>query len=476
MRVKILIADDERMLRLSLISMLEELFPGEHMCVQAKNGRELLALAAEQQPDIAFVDIRMPLLDGLGALRELHTVSPQTQAVILSGYSSFEYAQAAVGLNVQEYLLKPVSTETLQKSVETARRRIADRQGAAGRQFAHAAAAAWNRPPEQMEYSTEMGGRLTLLLLMTSDWATGAAQYRKLVRGDLTGRLSQGLMYALLHTDSGDTAIVVKGDPTGLRARLQELAGSALSGVALPIQSLAALSAARLQCERAVAVRSCVQFGKIMVLNDATIRQAERFAPLSGALCELCTAFRDRQALDYKNVLNRIYRCEACRALWQQAEPASLRGFLQARLGEGAVDTGDYRAFVRSLMDFADRIYQTSDTVPNDPIEKAKAYIRQHYMADLGIGCMAELLGISPNYFSRIFSERENTTFIRYLTEVRIENAKRLLKSRPQLTVQQVAQQVGYSSVRHFTKTFTKVVGRLPSAYQNGEKTAAEQV
>ena len=113
--MKILIADDERMVRLSFISMCEELYPGMHEFIEARNGKEMFSLGKEQQPDLAFVDIRMPLMDGLTAIEELSGLCQQTQFIILSGYSDFAYAQKAIQLGARDYLLKPPSLDDIRK-------------------------------------------------------------------------------------------------------------------------------------------------------------------------------------------------------------------------------------------------------------------------------------------------------------------------------------------------------------------------
>ena len=89
----ILIADDEKMIRLSLQSMLEELYPNEHMYIHASNGQAAIAQVQKLPPDIAFLDIRMPLMNGLEALETCRKLSPSTKWIILSGYADFEYAQ-----------------------------------------------------------------------------------------------------------------------------------------------------------------------------------------------------------------------------------------------------------------------------------------------------------------------------------------------------------------------------------------------
>ena len=95
----ILIADDEIMLRLSLQSMLEELYPNEHIYIHASNGEAAVTQVRKLPPDIAFLDIKMPLMNGLEALDLCRKISPSTKWVILSGYADFEYAQQAIRMS-----------------------------------------------------------------------------------------------------------------------------------------------------------------------------------------------------------------------------------------------------------------------------------------------------------------------------------------------------------------------------------------
>lgn len=118
--MKIVIADDERMARMVLISMLRELYGETVEIKEARNGRDLLGVVETFQPEIALIDIKMSEMDGLKAISEIHTISPQTQNIIISGYADFSFAQTAISLNVVSYLLKPVSIELLEKAARKA--------------------------------------------------------------------------------------------------------------------------------------------------------------------------------------------------------------------------------------------------------------------------------------------------------------------------------------------------------------------
>ena len=78
----------------------------------------------EETPDIAFVDIRMPYLDGLRAIAECKKYSKWTEYVVVSGYSDFAYAQTGIGLGITEYLLKPVDEEQLRPVIEQLQQKL----------------------------------------------------------------------------------------------------------------------------------------------------------------------------------------------------------------------------------------------------------------------------------------------------------------------------------------------------------------
>jgi two-component system response regulator YesN len=111
--MRILVADDERPARFVLRSLLEELgFPPESV-EEAVDGRGLVEAATARRADCAFVDVRMPGMDGLAAVEAAAPACPSTRWVIVSSYAEFEYARQAIHLGVTEYLLKPVRLEEL---------------------------------------------------------------------------------------------------------------------------------------------------------------------------------------------------------------------------------------------------------------------------------------------------------------------------------------------------------------------------
>jgi two-component system response regulator YesN len=119
--MKVLIADDEAPARFLLRSFLEDEGFSPAEIGEAGDGRELVRMALEGRPRLCFVDIRMPGMDGIEALRTCVPQAPGIFWVIVSSYGEFEYARAALRLGVTEYLVKPVAPGDLRACLERCR-------------------------------------------------------------------------------------------------------------------------------------------------------------------------------------------------------------------------------------------------------------------------------------------------------------------------------------------------------------------
>ena len=116
--MKIIIADDEAPARFLLRSFLEDEGFASGDIGEAGDGSELVRMTLAEKPRLCFVDIRMPGMDGIEALRLCVPQSPGTFWVIVSSYGEFEYARAALRLGVTEYLVKPVAPGDLRACLE----------------------------------------------------------------------------------------------------------------------------------------------------------------------------------------------------------------------------------------------------------------------------------------------------------------------------------------------------------------------
>ncbi len=104
-------------------------------------------------------------------------------------------------------------------------------------------------------------------------------------------------------------------------------------------------------------------------------------------------------------------------------------------------------------------------------VERMIQHFQNHYMEEIDLGSYAEELGFSAAYLTKIFKRYAGMTPMRFLTTIRISNAKKLLDT-TDLSVQQIGERVGYNDQFHFSKTFSKITGMSPMAFRNRRNTA----
>lgn len=128
--MQIVIIDDEPLARVTLISMLADCPIKTQVVAEGSKGQDVMILTQKWQPDICFVDIRMPGWDGLKGIKEAKAHSPHTLWIILTGFSEFEYAKEAINLGVSCFLLKPIDPVELNQVISTLSAQILSRHGA----------------------------------------------------------------------------------------------------------------------------------------------------------------------------------------------------------------------------------------------------------------------------------------------------------------------------------------------------------
>ena len=126
----------------------------------------------------------------------------------------------------------------------------------------------------------------------------------------------------------------------------------------------------------------------------------------------------------------------------------------------------DVCAFLRTtILESLKNSIENHGRISGRPISRAKQYIKERFRENISISDIAEQEGFNVSYFSTLFKKETGQTFIEYLTAVRMEEAKRLLKE-TNLSVALICESVGYSDLKHFTATFRKSSGIKPSEYR----------
>ncbi len=113
-----LIADDEPIIREGILKTIDWKALNIEVVAEAEDGEEALDYVSSHQIHIALVDLNMPILNGLSFIRKLKEILPMCRVIIISGFDKFDYAQEAIRLEVDDYLLKPINAELLHSSLE----------------------------------------------------------------------------------------------------------------------------------------------------------------------------------------------------------------------------------------------------------------------------------------------------------------------------------------------------------------------
>ncbi len=113
--VKVFLVEDEVIIRHGIRDNIDWASHGFEFAGEAGDGEYAYPLILKAQPDILVTDIKMPFMDGLELSRLVKKALPRTRIIVLSGYNEFEYAKEAIDIEVEQYLLKPVNAEELDK-------------------------------------------------------------------------------------------------------------------------------------------------------------------------------------------------------------------------------------------------------------------------------------------------------------------------------------------------------------------------
>jgi two-component system response regulator YesN len=492
--MNIIVADDERLARITLISMLTEIGVDKNIIREAKNGEELYEMIKKKKPSIAFVDIQMPKMNGLESIKKAKEISPRTNWIILTGFSRFDYAKEAIKLGVSHYLLKPVMPEELKSVYNEILDEYNEKIRIANADFNNEVVAMLyhrnydftrsemqqepriflggilcvdnsQRNIAKIEYQSKVLGLIDEVMgeIVTKNTNIGyvnvsnesiAIVFRFLRKNDvktknIVDKFFKRLMYKMRESDSCNSAYtLVYTDYTSSFKQMKHMMKSIIENMNL----------------RAI---SGINKEYVMKFKRGDL-EADSCNKISDEVVALSTAYRQYQYLKYNSALEKLSMLINNNGVQADSEVAdNIRLYLSTTME--CDFSGQGKMYLKKIAAKGEDILKISkkNNVPEDIIEQIKGFVSQNYMLDINEKNIASNLGITPNYLSSLFHEKTGTTFIKYLTKIRIMKAKELLIANPNMNVQTIAKQIGYYSTSYFTKTFKKYYNISPSQYRN---------
>lgn len=548
--LKIFLAEDEVVVRETIKRMIpwEEL--GFELVGEAADGEMALPLLIRQQPDLLITDIKMPFMDGLTLARLAKKEIPGLKVVILSGYDDFNYAKQAIGIGVEDYLLKPITKNALierlseirsryehektqKEYYEKFQREMQAYEKNSSRDFFEALVGGSMDMMEVYKRAEKLGLDIVaeaynvLIFTMNCDedfsgqrdeYSSWEAESLELLENFFAGHSSA----MLFRSNIFSYGVLLKGQREAIeentRACVDEIRKilSRQDGrrewflaVGQSVERLSQIQKSYHTASRAFSQRylydenilyydemetmehpggqaetednAYLQKVDVNALNPAILQKF-----LSNGLQEETETFvkdyfyaigqEPMESLVFRNyvILNvRFSVISFIKGLGcdtNEMESADT----EEVLAESGKNMESAIAYAKKMISQAIEIRDQNSGNKNRSILKtAVDFIDSHYMdEEISLNTVANVANVSSNHFSALFSQNMGQTFIEYLTTLRMNKAKELLRCTG-MRSSEIAGEIGYKDAHYFSYLFKKTQGMTPSDYRKAREEKA---
>ncbi len=410
MTYKIMLADDEPIMRKALQSLIDWKKMDCEIVSVAENGQEVLSVLEELRPDILITDIKMPGADGIEISKYIWERRLPTKVILLTAYADFSYAQSAIRYNVVEYVTKTGAFDELLRAVERCKMFLAE---------------------SRMLTSEEKETKIENF-------------FRGVYDGNIYSEID--IKYDQLDLDKGSYAVLFFKflmDDTIERMRRVRLYDSLKNFFHLAF-SEQMIHGMFYKKDMYGLLLKCCAGPEIMKIN----------------LKETCTKVMDMmdnfmELYVYVGVSKIHDHIEELSDAYEEAQSA-LNHSLFEKSEKLNFYTEDMKNEAMPIIS-----YDTKQHLVKESLE----YIDKHFQEQMSVSDISRALGTSASYLSRIFKESTGETLIRTMNHKRIEKAKEYL-TETDFKVYEVADILGFENVTYFSRFFKKHTGMSPKDYK----------
>lgn len=502
----ILIVDDETAIKKGLSMLIQKALPNCVIDGTASDGAEAMEMIKRSPPDIVITDIKMPVCSGLELSQFLYENYPDVKIIMLTGFADFEYAQTAIQYRVSDYLLKPTSKEKLVAAISKIQSEIGELRRKRGFLQKNSALflehtlqeiASGAFPDESLEsilprWPASRSHFYCISFQSRTNDPSGKSPI-PLIRSILEQQLPDNFLFrsnnsinCLFFADREE--IHTPGHVVSFAQEIANLSsllyGVTLSaGISQPKSSLHDIATASMEAHSALlsnffsgqsiglysptAFSSVRQKGMIYRNELFELEKAledQNYPAANGIIQKMFASFQTNHVSSshVKYISGQIYYI-LTRVLLQKDLPEVQTDFLN--LLEHSTNAEELQ---RSLLQTVGQIRQAvsrGGKQMSQMSRNAAEYIARHLSDDLALETIAEAVNTNPSYLSRIFKKECGETLTEYITRMRIEKAKELLRL-PDHFVYQVSEATGFHDPAYFSTIFKKYTGMSPKEYK----------
>ncbi len=535
---KVLIVDDEPYIRKGLANIINWKQYDCEVCSEAGDGVEGLEKMQEEQPDIIFVDINMPEINGLTMIRRAKEILPESKFIILTGYREFSYLQEAIKLGAFDYILKPSKieeiSEVLKKAVMELRyvRESEKERQKLKQNFEESIPILKEKLLFDIIHgsplnSGELEAQLQMYGMDFSEYVVMIVQMDGEVKSQDQIYQRQLYQFGIVNTvedifsdryrvnkvvlNTKEVAFIVqplKGEGQFIQKvnayveDMQKLIQSCFDfSVTVAISSVGkgakALKEKAKECYEGLSYTFYLGKSSIILYKDLdTFYKSDNPSELNQFEKKLIHGIRtgnedkvfkileeirleveqkrnepDQVKLFYWNLIYSINHMRVSIKLLEKEQKSQADKLTSLyHLIEKSTNVNELQELLEQVAKtIVGRINQYNMKNINVILQNAIEYINENYRLPITLNELAEHTYVSTYYLSRMFSKELGKTFIDYLNEVRIEQAKQLLVDDGFKTYE-VAERVGISDAHYFSKLFKKYTALTPTEFKLQEE------
>ncbi|MCR5324555.1 MAG: helix-turn-helix domain-containing protein [Lachnospiraceae bacterium] len=524
---KIMLADDEGIVIDSLKFIIQKEFGGECEVEFAKTGRNVIELAESFRPDIAVMDIQMPGINGIDAMREIRKTNEKVVFIVMSAYDKFDYAQEAMKLGSIEYITKPMERTKIVAALKKAMEIVSEEKNRRSNDLIIREKLETVVPilengliynilfheyfDEDIEnYKTMLGIRSEnayMMVLVSGDAKEGNhmtnalgssvklqqhyKEIRELIKlffngivGSVMGNKIAVLVPCEYEKMDYAERVRVITDAREMKRKLSHNTDIAFRVGIGKVNRLSRMDNSYRDAINALLITTntiahaddlpigCDFKGEYPIELEMKLFEEIAKGRTEAALSAARDFFEWVKTKDIMDVRLKILEFA------MRAETIAYENGLTYKIE----DRRDYLNIIMQASDveslwewFRDRILfsvtsisETKTESVYDVVEASKAYIDANYTKNITLDDLSMAVNVSSYYLSRIFKENTGENFIDYLTRLRIERAKELLATTT-YSMKEIGIMSGYSDPNYFSKTFKKNVGVTPTEYREGK-------
>ena len=525
---RIMLADDEGIVIDSLKFIIENNFPGECEIQSAKTGRSVIELAETFRPDIAFMDIRMPGINGIEAMKEIKKNNSNIVFIVLSAYDKFDYAKEAINLGVLEYINKPFDkmriVDVLKKAMSAvdSERKTRREELEIKEKFETVMPIIENGLIQNLlfreHFQEDIDNYMNLLGIKEQFGymmaiVSGSEQVGNYMKGAVPASIELQNNYSDLRLIIDDYFHGVIGSVMGnkLPVLIPYEKGELSYNKRTEIVEKARQMSHKLDHHFGIKFR--IGIGSVRPIANVSESYSEAIAVLVRSEERVAHADDVSVSCEY----DESYPLQYEKRLFAAVEAGQVREatdeatrFFDWMNNSSGGTVSDIRLKVLEFVLWAERLAygrgghvyhfrSRSEYLPEvcsiensnelrlwfvkhiekavtminsahedktvSAVDKAKDYIDANFSKDLSLDDISRKFDISPYYFSKLFKNKTGVNFIDYLTNIRIERAKELLAD-SDASMKEICSDVGYSDPNYFSRIFKKVTGVTPTEYK----------